>query len=460
MNLRNLITRAFLFVLLAASGFPRAAAADFSGSPYGRRLPISGTNIVLEGVFPAARSNYLFDAVMMNPQMAGFEDRWVLGEQWWSWTPPVSGEVVFIAEPDGTPISDQGYAVGYGDYSGDPFGIYSVPSRRIRTPWPDSEPRPVFGPDFGRESMKHRAPYTIAHFSVTQGVASVVAAMGMPGRPYRFRLLCSAGPLVAKQPPAKRFVRQGDSLFLSALVAGPVTNAIGFYTWTDLQQSRPLWTSQWFKDSSPIDGATNGCLVKDNVSTADAGRYHLVVTSATGATESTPCDVEFISGDAPLPDLKVTTLGVVGGWLRLRARTSGDSVSITTTTNLAWKPIPDDPFGWNFPTRMAFRLQPGIDAEFQVLVGAARAGFFHVTDYRPLEPFCAATLTAGTWARDQLVLNHGGSSIATVNIPLVGSLTGFQINTERKCAALGTISATSADSPVRCDRPGHVWVTE
>ena len=135
-------------------------------------------------------------------------------------------------------------------------------------------------------------------------------------------------------------------------------------------------------------------------------------------------------------------------------------MSITTTTNLAWKPIPDEPFDWNYPTRLAFRLQPGIDAEFQVPVGAARAGFFHVTEHRPLEPFCAATLTAGTWARDQLVLNHGGSSIATINNPLVGSLTGFQINTERQCAAHGLIWVTSVDAPIRCDRPGHIWIED
>ena len=308
MNSCHLIFRFWSLALFVAIGLSTANAADFSWTPYARRTPVSGSNILLEGVFPPARVNSN-DCVVIDVATAGFPGWDGLGEMWWSWTPSFSGEVVLTAEPDGSPVDDEGYAVGYGDYGGDPIGCYAVRARRVRASWPVSQPRRLFRTNDRREFLKHQPPFIMAHYSVTQGVASVVAAMGTPGRPYRFRLLCSAGPIIVKQPPTQRRLRVGDSLFVAALVAGPRSKLVPNPSPNPdrLNEWAPAWTSQWFKDGQPLAEATSMFFLKDKVSAMDSGKYRLWVTSATGESETTECNVAVVPEDSIPAGVQTTT---------------------------------------------------------------------------------------------------------------------------------------------------------
>lgn len=82
-------------------------------------------------------------------------------------------------------------------------------------------------------------------------------------------------PPAIATPPAAAIVTSGANLTLSVVATG----------------SAPL-TYQWFKDGVALDGATAATLTLTQVTSADAGAYHVVVTNAGGSAASPPAQVD------------------------------------------------------------------------------------------------------------------------------------------------------------------------
>ncbi|MSU65756.1 MAG: hypothetical protein EXS38_06580 [Opitutus sp.] len=116
-------------------------------------------------------------------------------------------------------------------------------------------------------------------------------------------------PLIATQPSGQT-VLFGNGATLTASA-----NGAGF-----------LWY-QWWKDGTPVEGATKPTLSLSSASPANLGNYSLVVSNAGGSVVSAPARLEVVTGSA-LSNLSVrTTLGA-GQTVTLGAVVSGGSKNI------------------------------------------------------------------------------------------------------------------------------------
>ena len=158
--------------------------------------------------------------------------------------------------------------------------------------------------------------------------------------------------------------------------------------------------------------------------------------------------------------VQTTTLGAVGGWLGIRAKTHADTLLVTSSTNLSFGEVPLSPSSDGRRNRVAFRVDPNSEIEVQVPVGSDKFRVFHLTEHRPPDPVCSATLSAVDWAMKQGALLHQAGPLTPAYLPDAARLLGFEVNTGRKCGSLGTISTTAVQERPECSVPGHFCVEE
>jgi hypothetical protein len=161
------------------------------------------------------------------------------------------------------------------------------------------------------------------------------------GRPNEFAFVgwlegSAAAPMITQQPQSQSVPENSSVMFTVGVTGSPAP------------------TYQWRKDGVNISGATQPLLILDNLQSADAGNYSVVVTNASGSVTS--ANATLTVGSAALTILTPAAVGTASGsafcaatgafneqptWDALAGEPTGDAAAphastVTSYTNRHW----------------------------------------------------------------------------------------------------------------------------
>ena len=202
-------------------------------------------------------------------------------------------------------------------------------------------------------------PATLSNstLTLTGATGTVVVRASQPGNANftaatavdrSFTVASATPPPVIAQAPASRTLNAGDSATLTVAALG-----------------EGVLTYQWFKDGSPLPGATAPSLALANVTTTQAGLYRVEVTNAGGTTRSAAATLT-VTNTATAPVILVQPSPQTvptGGTATFTVVATGNPAP-----NYQWRKNGTSLPNATTPTLTLANVQPGDVASYDVLV--------------------------------------------------------------------------------------------